>query len=119
MTTKKEIAISYPALVGIVIRERRELAGKNQRAIAQALGVAQTQYSRIESGHSTINIRQLNVIAAAVDSSPVDLIVRTEVLVVGLKLLGVVITEYGAPSKDERLAVMRILVQDRNLRHQL
>lgn len=55
--------ISYNDLIGIVIREARLHAGKNQGEIAEAFGIQQPSYSRWEAGGTSVTLVQLRQFA--------------------------------------------------------
>jgi transcriptional regulator with XRE-family HTH domain len=53
---------SYSKNIGRKIRAHRKAKKINQEQMAFALGVEQSQYSRLERGASVINLNQLHVI---------------------------------------------------------
>lgn len=59
-TVKIEPVLTYGALVGQVLQQIRKNQGIDQGSMAQAMGLSQSAYSRIESGHTTISLVQLH-----------------------------------------------------------
>src|SRR2546423_1637037 len=66
--------VTYPTLLGGVIKQRREAKHITQAAASQALGVTQSGYARLESGDSTINVSQLRTIAGLLELAPNELL---------------------------------------------
>jgi len=78
MTRRKPATIvaslSYSAIVGRVIRMRRELKGVSLQEMASALGKSASCVSRAETGISEINIVMLRKAARVLDMSPASLL---------------------------------------------
>jgi len=53
--------ISYPAIVGFTIAKLRQ--GRSQESIADALGIGQSGYSKLERGVVVMTVPQLRVVA--------------------------------------------------------
>jgi len=56
--------VTYPSLVGKILAQQREIRGIKQGAIAEALGLSQSAYSRLESGESVLNLSRSCVTSA-------------------------------------------------------
>jgi len=66
--------LSYSAIVGRVIRMRRELKSISLQEMASALGKSASCVSRAETGVSEINIVMLRKAARVLDMSPASLL---------------------------------------------
>ncbi len=67
-------SLSYSAIVGRVIRMRRELKGISLQAMASALGKSAAGWSRAETGVSEINIVSLRKAARVLGMNPFELL---------------------------------------------
>lgn len=85
--------ITYPALVGQVILKHRRERGADQSVIAQALGITQPAYSRLEQGHSVLSLTQLRSVARALTLTPGALLAEVDQLAAQLVREGVEITD--------------------------
>lgn len=70
--------VPYASLVGQVIKQARQVRGVQQADLAEALGLTQSAYSRLESGDSVMNIWQLRQCAIRLGTSPSGLLVEVE-----------------------------------------
>ncbi|MBI2241011.1 MAG: helix-turn-helix transcriptional regulator [Magnetospirillum gryphiswaldense] len=68
----------YAAIVGKVISELRRVNGMEQTALAAALGVAQSTWSRIENGGSALSIDQLRKVAEALKTTPSQILAQAD-----------------------------------------
>lgn len=68
-TPSQRPVVTYPSLVGQILARAREAQGIKQGALATALGLSQSAYSRLESGDSVLNVSQLRTIATQLGSS--------------------------------------------------
>ena len=66
--------VSYPTLVGRLLVHRREQLGFKQGTLAQAIGLSQSAYSRLESGDSVLNLSQLRNVCEQLGLSPAQLL---------------------------------------------
>ena len=66
--------VTYPALVGKLLAQRREQIGLKQGQLAGALGVSQSAYSRLESGESVLNLAQLRNVCAHLGVTPAQVL---------------------------------------------
>lgn len=81
--------VPYSALLGQLIKQLRLSKGIDQLAMAAALGISQSSYSRIESGDTNMNVWQLRGCAEQLGVSPSSLLKRVEVHQVQLQSEGV------------------------------
>lgn len=96
--------VTYPALVGQVIAHRRGAKGLNQGALAAALGLSQSAYSRLESGASVLNLSQLRVVAEQLGLSPAEILKSADQYALRLHQQGVQIV----PGKQDPTAAIVI-----------
>jgi transcriptional regulator with XRE-family HTH domain len=101
--------ISYGALVGQVILRRRKLAKLDQSALAEALGISQSAYSRLEKGESSMTLPQLRSIALRLGCSSTDLIRDADQLETHLQISGVTVTEQKDDQPGAILLALGIL----------
>ena len=66
--------VTYPALVGRILAQKREAHGIKQGALATALGMSQSAYSRLESGDSVMNLSQLRNATAQLGLQPAQVL---------------------------------------------
>lgn len=71
-------ATTYAIIVGRILTKRRKSCGLRQEALATALGVTQSTWSRIENGTSALTISQLAIAARALNLPPSDLIAQAD-----------------------------------------
>lgn len=81
--------VTYPALVGRLLVQRREQLGLKQGELAQALGMSQSAYSRLESGESILNLSQLRNACAQLGVSPAQVLHAADQYESQLRLQGV------------------------------
>lgn len=62
-TSNVRPAVSYPEIVGAVLKQLRSQRQLDQATLAQAIGVAQPTWSRIENGTIPITVEQLAFVA--------------------------------------------------------
>lgn len=70
--------VTYPTLVGRLLVQRREQLGLKQGALAEAIGLSQSAYSRLESGDSVLNLSQLRNVCAQLGLSPAQVLHAAE-----------------------------------------
>jgi transcriptional regulator with XRE-family HTH domain len=85
--------ITYSALVGKVVEQRRIHRRVNQDAVANALGITQSAYSRLEQGQSALTVTHLKTIAAQFKTTSADILQEADQLALRLKHRGVDIIE--------------------------
>ena len=66
--------VTYPTLVGRLLVQRRGQLGLKQGAVAEAIGMSQSAYSRLESGESVLNLAQLRSICLQLGLSPAQVL---------------------------------------------
>ena len=84
---------TWPAIVGRVLAELRKESGLNQGDVADAVGVGQAAWSKIERGDSALTIEQLYAAARRLELNASDVLryaelVRREAEVQGVELGG-------------------------------
>lgn len=77
-TPQSTPVVTYPALVGKLLAQRREQFGLKQGELAAALGMSQSAYSRLESGESVLNLSQLRNVCDKLNTSPAQLLHNAE-----------------------------------------
>ena len=82
-------AITYAQLLGRVVEHHRRQIGLHQAAIANALSVTQSAYSRLEQGDSAMSVNHLRVIAQALRTTPAKLLSDTDNYAAALRAKGV------------------------------
>lgn len=65
---------TYPAIVGGVLTDLRKRADLRQEDVAKAVGVAQTTWSRIETGHSSATVEHLKLASKELGCTPADIL---------------------------------------------
>jgi transcriptional regulator with XRE-family HTH domain len=86
--------VSYGAVLGYVIAAKRQsLEGVHQKSLADALGITQSAYSRLESGQSAVNPGQLRRIAICLKTTPGELVKQTDAYIENLTNQGVEVTD--------------------------
>jgi len=80
---------SYPAVVGSVLVKLRAQRGVRQADLAQAVGVTQATWSRIENGSSALTIEQLGLAASRLGLLPSQILRLAEEAVDELQQRGV------------------------------
>lgn len=69
-SSKMTPATTYPILIGRVLMQLRKDHGTDQAALAAAVGVTQSTWSRIERGESALSIEQLALAADKLNVAP-------------------------------------------------
>jgi transcriptional regulator with XRE-family HTH domain len=85
--------ISYAALLGQVLKKRREDLRVNQTDLAAALNISQPAYSRIEQGGTSITVSQLRIIARRLHIEPNSLLSQVDQWTQLLNMQGVEVTD--------------------------
>lgn len=76
---------TYSAVVGAVIANQREILDVSQAQLAEAVGIGQPAWSRIEKGESALTIDQLARAASKLNSSPSELLLMADRTVMEMK----------------------------------
>jgi len=101
--------ITYGAVVGQVIQHHRKRAGIGQEAVAQALGITQSAYSRLEQGQSAMTVTQLRVIAERLRTAAASLLHQADLFAARLHAQGVEVTDEKGVSPAAVLVALGIL----------
>lgn len=95
--------VPYSACVGQVLQQGRAQRGLNQEALAAALGISQSAYSRLESGDTLLSLFHLRIIARVLGTSGADILQAADNLAAYLQQHGVQVTD---DRKDNSAAVL-------------
>ncbi|KFX76725.1 helix-turn-helix domain-containing protein [Ralstonia solanacearum] len=87
--TSPKPVVTYPALVGKLLAQRREEIGRKQGEVAVAVGMSQSAYSRLESGESVLNLSQLRNVCAELGTAPAQVLRNAEQCELQLRKQGV------------------------------
>ena len=101
--------ISYATLVGRIVEHHRTQARIHQETMAQALGISQSAYSRLEQGQSAMSVTQLRKIADKLGTTPDFLLHHTAQYANQLRVQGVTITDEKQESAAGVLIALGIL----------
>lgn len=77
-STPMRAAASYPEIVGGVLKQLRTQRQLDQATLAQAVGVAQPTWSRIENGTIPITVEQLGFVAPQLGVLPSEILRRAD-----------------------------------------
>lgn len=98
--------ITYPAIVGAVLRSYREKQDRSQASMAAAVGMSQANWSKIETGKSALTTSQLAKAAEVLEMLPGDVFSTVDQTVAAARKEGfTVIYEDDLRPKD----VMKLL----------
>ncbi len=84
---------TYPAIVGKVLTDLRTQRNMPQKDLAQAVGVTQANWSRIESGQTSVTLEHLRSAAQALAIPPAQILVIADQTEVEASVQGVSIVE--------------------------
>ena len=101
--------LSYATLVGRIVEYHRSQAHIHQEALAAALGISQSAYSRLEQGHSAMSVTQLRLIAERLGTTPDLLLHHTAQYAAQLRAQGVTVTDEKQKSAAGVLIALGIL----------
>jgi transcriptional regulator with XRE-family HTH domain len=93
----------YNALVGHVIQRHRESLGKNQGEVAQALGLTQSAYSRVESGQTALTVSHLRALTNALRTTPESILSEADSLAKQLVKKGVQVPNEKPTDNDNEV----------------
>lgn len=93
--------VTYAAVVGQILARKRTFEGLDQAQLANALGITQSSWSRIETGASALSVEQLKRTADYLKVRPEDIISDAEHAVAFLMNRGVRVT-FSRQETDER-----------------
>ena len=80
---------NYNSLVGATLAAMRRAVGLDQLKIAEAVGISQSAWSRIENGGTQITVAQLAAAARMLGNTPSGILKRAECLATYLTRRGV------------------------------
>lgn len=89
-------AVSYPEIVGGVLKQIRTQLQMDQATIAKAVGVAQPTWSRIENGSVPITVEQLAFIAPQLKMTPSQILARADMAADSFRKQGIQVTPQRA-----------------------
>lgn len=89
-------AVSYPEIVGGVLKQIRTQLQLDQATIAKAVGVAQPTWSRIENGSVPISVEQLALIAEQLKMLPSQILERADMAADSFRKQGIQVTPHRA-----------------------
>ena len=96
--------ISYATLVGRIVEHHRTNARIHQEAMAQALSISQSAYSRLEQGQSAMSVTQLRMIAEKLGTTPDFLLHHTAQYANQMRVQGVTVTD------DKQVSAAGVLI---------
>ena len=70
--------ITYGEVLGKLIEHRRKQQGLLQGRFADALGITQSGYSRLEKGQSAMSVVQLHAVATQLGCAPAHMLAETD-----------------------------------------
>jgi transcriptional regulator with XRE-family HTH domain len=88
-TPSSQPIVTYPALVGKLLARRREQLGLKQGVVAEALGISQSAYSRLEAGESVLNLTQLRNVCTQLSVTPAQVLQAADQYEMQLRSQGV------------------------------
>jgi len=98
---------TYPAILGRILREKRESLGLEQVEIAERIQISQPTWSRIERGEAAISLDQLVKAAKSFQMEPGELLSQADAAARGLRKLNYVVEdERGSKGHETALAVI-------------
>lgn len=89
-------AVSYPEIVGGVLKQIRTQLQLDQATIAKAVGVAQPTWSRIENGSVPVTVEQLAFIAPQLKMTPGQILARADTAADSFRKQGIQVTPQRA-----------------------
>jgi len=93
MSTRPAAKLTYTALLGRILQHHRQRLGLQQSDVADALGILQPAYSRIEKGDTSITVVQLRIVANKLGMAPAQILHEVEQWVQQLRTQGVTVTD--------------------------
>jgi transcriptional regulator with XRE-family HTH domain len=108
-TAPTQPTISYARLVGRIIEETRKQAKLTQIDMADALGVSQSAYSRLELGQTAMSVTQLRIIADKLRTTPQNVLQCATQYGNQLRAHGVTITDEKSSSAASVLIALGFL----------
>jgi transcriptional regulator with XRE-family HTH domain len=109
-TTTPRGIVPYAAIVGKLLQQKRDARGILQATVAEALGLSQSAYSRLEKGESAMSITQLRQIGQVIGVHPDAVLAQAEQHAAALKRKGVEVTEERSDNTAALLIGIGILL---------
>ena len=100
-------AATYPSVVGNVLAQLRSQRGLHQQDLAEAVGVTQATWSRVESGQTGITVEHLRLAANQLGRTPGEILSMADSTATMMQLNGV---EVIPTRDDEKLKSALILI---------
>jgi len=108
-TTPPEVnRTTYNAVVGRLLASYRETQGLEQAELAERLHMSQPSWSRIERGETNVTMEVLAKAALALNTSPGEIVDKTEQAKQGLEKLGIEVL-LERPNKTSGEVVLALL----------
>lgn len=85
-------ATTYTSIVGGVLSSLRSQKGLHQKDMADAIGVTQASWSRIESGHTNVTLDHLRSAAKTLEMQPSQILAFADQTELEARLRGVTVT---------------------------
>ena len=101
--------ISYSVLVGRVVEHHRKQQGVQQTEMAEAMGISQSAYSRLEKGESAMNVTQLLLAATRLSTTSAAILQQAELLAKKMRAQGVEVANDNEVSVGGLLIALGIL----------
>lgn len=99
-------ATTFPAIIGRLLVAQRERLGLDQSDIAEAVGVTQPTWSRIERGESAISVDQLRRACNRLGVVPGQLLNQADNAKVQLERQGISVVESADDTAEKALAFL-------------
>ena len=99
---------SYPAIIGRVLERHRKEAGYDQGNIAEALGLTQSAWSRIERGQSGLSFEYLVKFCEILNTEPHKIIEDADYAAKKIKANGVVVNPHVITNTDKVVAILSL-----------
>jgi transcriptional regulator with XRE-family HTH domain len=101
--------LTYATLVGRIVEHHRRQRGIHQESMAQAIGISQSAYSRLEKGQSAMSVTQLRLIGERLGTTPEQLLQHTAQYASKLRAQGVDVIDEKPSSAAGVLIALGIL----------
>jgi transcriptional regulator with XRE-family HTH domain len=107
---KLQVATSYPAVLGRLLTQARSVKGLDQSRVAEAVGVSQSTWSRIEKGEIALTIEQLAAACGELGVQPSDILQQTDLAARRLTDRGVTVTPKRPNTLEKALEVGLVIL---------
>lgn len=98
---------TYPAIVGGVLSQMRTHQGLRQEEVAQAVGVSQGTWSRIEKGQTGLTVEHLRAVADVLGIAPGQILTFSDQTEIDITARGgVVMKNRDATNRDAAIAII-------------